>query len=205
MNKDNTSDDDKQLWALATRDITPIKREKSNETNVKQKKSNNSLSHTNITTQNTQRSKKQESSYTTSPNGKKKNATNHTENLKNEIKDPTNRSKQPYGKEIDFRTSQKLSRGQIPIDATLDLHGMNQTEAYSTLIRFIKNAHNKGQRHILIITGKGKNSEGILRMNVPLWLKDPAVDLLILETRIARREHGGKGALSLLIRRNRNL
>lgn len=181
MTKDNTPDDDEKLWSHATRDTTPIKREKLQ---------GSSPSHTGVSNKKPNEKDKQEANRPAQPKEKHK-----------KIEQPERLA----GKEIDSRTAQKLKRGQIPIDATLDLHGMNQPEAHSTLIRFIQNAYNKGQRHILIITGKGKSSEGVLRKNVPYWLKDSSIDHLILETRNARREHGGEGALSLLIRRNRAL
>ena len=41
---------------------------------------------------------------------------------------------------IHRRLEQKMSRGQIKIDSTLDLHGMNQEEAKDATINFVRMA-----------------------------------------------------------------
>ena len=56
---------------------------------------------------------------------------------------------------IEPRVRRRLSRGQLPIDATIDLHGMRQSEAHAALNRFILARHHRGDRTVLVITGKG--------------------------------------------------
>lgn len=175
----DSNDDDDALWHYVTRDVEPL--DKNNKTKA-------------INTQTFQQSQKQKPG---TPRPKQ-----------TETHPPTTTAQ---GHEIDRRTAQKLGRGQMPIDARLDLHGMNQPQAHSALTRFIQNAYNTGQRHVLIITGKGRTKSkdaqeyGVLRKNVPYWLKESSIAHLILETKTARKEHGGEGALSILIRRNRSL
>ena len=60
---------------------------------------------------------------------------------------------------IHRRLEQKMSRGQIDIDSTLDLHGMTQEEAKHAIINFIKLANKNNLKIILIITGKGISIE----------------------------------------------
>ena len=48
----------------------------------------------------------------------------------------------------------------LPIDETIDLHGLTQDEAESALDVFIANAKRHGSRKILIIHGKGIHSSG---------------------------------------------
>jgi DNA-nicking Smr family endonuclease len=114
---------------------------------------------------------------------------------------------------LDRRTADRLRRGQLPIDARLDLHGHNREEAHSALIAFVREAHAAGGRCLLVITGKGNRSEpddfgrrpsgGVLRRFIPGWLADPELARRILATAPARPQHGGDGALYLLLRRAR--
>ncbi len=58
-------------------------------------------------------------------------------------------------KPLEPRMRRRLMRGQLPIDATIDLHGMRQVEAHKALTRFIIARHARGDRTLLVITGKG--------------------------------------------------
>jgi transcriptional regulator with XRE-family HTH domain len=50
---------------------------------------------------------------------------------------------------------QRLMRGREEIDGTIDLHGMRQVEARAALGRFIHARWSRGDRTVLVITGKG--------------------------------------------------
>ena len=52
---------------------------------------------------------------------------------------------------IHRRLEQKMSRGQIKIDSTLDLHGMNQEEAKDATINFVRMAKKNNLNIVLII------------------------------------------------------
>lgn len=101
---------------------------------------------------------------------------------------------------LDRRTAEKLRRGKIPIEARLDLHGYSRVQAYEALGQFVLDAYGAGMRCVLVITGK---SGGVLRAGVPEWLDEPDLRALILKTAPARPEHGGEGALYILLRRKR--
>lgn len=126
-----------------------------------------------------------------------------------EPKKPNFVQKEPKkGSEIDRRTEMRLQRGQIPIDAVLDLHGMGQIQARDALIRFIQAAQAAGKRHVLVITGKGKRSgdnqgDGVLKRMTPFWLNEPPLMDLVLSVNTAKPKDGGEGALSVYIRRIR--
>jgi DNA-nicking Smr family endonuclease len=110
----------------------------------------------------------------------------------------------PKGKEVDRSTVQKLSRGQMPIEAVLDLHGMRQYEAYDALKKFINRNYIKGKRCVLVITGKGGASGvGILRQKVPEWLQETDLEPAVLKVTAAKPKDGGAGALYVLLRRRR--
>lgn len=108
---------------------------------------------------------------------------------------------------LDKRTDERLRRGQMEIEARLDLHGMTQDEAQTALGRFLQRCYERGQRSVLVITGQGRNKEnqpdGILRRRVPEWLKTGAAGEIVLRSYPARPKDGGAGARYVLLRRKR--
>jgi DNA-nicking Smr family endonuclease len=92
----------------------------------------------------------------------------------------------------------------LPIEGTIDLHGMTQVEAYRSLHHFLAVSQERGRRCILVITGKGSHSEGVLRAAVPHWLNLPASRGLVLAFAYATPAHGGVGALYVLLKRRRS-
>ncbi|QKC80942.1 Smr/MutS family protein [Mesorhizobium sp. NZP2077] len=106
---------------------------------------------------------------------------------------------------LDDPTLDKLSKGRLPIEGRVDLHGMTQDEAYSLLFSFLHRAHAGGIRYVLVITGKGSSSggDGVLRRAVPAWLSTPAFRPLVSSHDHAARNHGGSGALYIRLRRVR--
>ncbi|SOE16966.1 DNA-nicking Smr family endonuclease [Hoeflea halophila] len=99
----------------------------------------------------------------------------------------------------------KLARGRLPIDGRIDLHGLTQSEAHNLLFGFLARAHERGLRHVLVITGKGasRGSEGALKRVVPVWLAKPEFRFLISGYEDAARGHGGEGALYIRLRREK--
>ncbi len=113
---------------------------------------------------------------------------------------------------LDRRSALRLKRGQVSIDATLDLHGMTQVRARSELGRFLAKAISRGHRTLLVITGKGDRARewwnrdgepGVLRRGVPAWLRDHPQARNILAISNASPAHGGAGALYVVLRRQR--
>jgi DNA-nicking Smr family endonuclease len=112
---------------------------------------------------------------------------------------------------IEPKLRRKLMRGRIDIDGTLDLHGMRQTEARSALIRFLTARYARGDRTILVITGKGLKKvdgdgtriveRGVLRAMLPAWLAEPVLAPLIAGWDSAAQGHGGEGAFYVRLRR----
>jgi DNA-nicking Smr family endonuclease len=107
--------------------------------------------------------------------------------------------------DVDGRTLDRLRRGRLRPEERLDLHGLTQEKAHRALTRFIARAYTAGVRSIIIITGKGKVSEGggVLRTQVPQWLNTPAIRPRILAFTPAQPKDGGAGALYVLLRRQR--
>jgi DNA-nicking Smr family endonuclease len=117
------------------------------------------------------------------------------------------------GETLSRQTARRLERGHMAVEARFDLHGMRQTEAHAALRRFLKSAQNKGYRHVLVITGKGAESDarrsfyeeerGVLRSSVPHWLAAPDLAHVVLSYTEAPRRLGGEGALFVRLRKGR--
>lgn len=111
---------------------------------------------------------------------------------------------------VDGNTAARVRRGEYPINARLDLHGLSREQAYDALRAGLEAAHAQGKRCMLIITGKGSLSRlrgeasgGVLRGELPRWLNDGALRPYVLAYGEAAPRHGGAGAFYLLIKRKR--
>lgn len=102
---------------------------------------------------------------------------------------------------LDRRSAERLRRGKLPIDGTLDLHGMSREAAHAAVIDYVLTAHATGKRCIILVTGKGR---GVLKENTPHWLNLPPLRDKIIAIETCRPEHGGDGALYVLLRRRRD-
>jgi len=113
---------------------------------------------------------------------------------------------------MDRKAHKAMTRGKLKPEATLDLHGMTLTEAHPELIRFILNTQSHGKRLVLVITGKGKRGDddgpiprrvGVLRHQVPQWLRMPPLAPAVMQVNEAHLKHGGGGAYYVYLRRLR--
>ena len=95
-----------------------------------------------------------------------------------------------------------LRQGNVEIEATLDLHGMTQSEAFDALSSFMRQSLKMGRRHLLIITGKGRLGTGVLRSNLKNWLGQLPEISAILAIRPAAPKHGGDGAFYVVMRKH---
>jgi DNA-nicking Smr family endonuclease len=115
---------------------------------------------------------------------------------------PVPRRLDPAGPvDLDRRSWLRLRRGSYPIDARLDLHGLTQAEAHVRLAAFLAGAQARGNRCVLVITGRGLRRGGTLRENTPRWLETEPNRARVLSFAQARLQHGGEGALYVLLRR----
>lgn len=119
---------------------------------------------------------------------------------------PAKRPPPPLQDALPPKTRRRLARGTITIDATLDLHGMTLAEAEAALTAFVGRARARHQSWLLVITGKGRHSEGgrgegKLRGALPDWLDRGALAGQVVEYAPAAPPHGGGGAFYLRVRR----
>ena len=104
---------------------------------------------------------------------------------------------------LDRRNWQRLKRGQLPLEGLLDLHGATQEAAHQRLGLFLASVQSQGRRCVLIVTGKGRSGDGVLRHMVPRWLNEAGNRERVVAYCPAQLRHGGSGALYVLVRRPR--
>jgi DNA-nicking Smr family endonuclease len=119
---------------------------------------------------------------------------------------------------FDRRTTQKLGRGQVELEARIDLHGENLETARIQLLHFVSTQRHRGVRLVLVITGKGASPfarhtlhghthfhtperEGKLRREVPMWFHEAIFRAHIVGFQPAHPKHGGGGAFYVKLRK----
>ncbi len=101
---------------------------------------------------------------------------------------------------LQTKTIRQLRKGQLPIEAKIDLHGLTINEAEAALTEFLNNCRQQHIRHILVVHGKGShstNSITTIKSAVNAWLREPD---FILAFCSAQPHHGGTGALYALLK-----
>lgn len=115
---------------------------------------------------------------------------------------------------VDKATLRKFKKEEFTVEAVLDLHGLNEDEAFEKVDAFIPQCYNAGKRCIIIITGKGINihstedvfmAKGVLRKQLPQWLNMPRLRGMILVYKHPSERLGGSGAVYILLRRNKEI
>ncbi len=111
---------------------------------------------------------------------------------------------------IDRRNLERLRRGKLPIEATIDLHGDTQAVAHRRLGGFLTRSQAAGRRCVLVITGKGRlgrgqegQEPGVIRASLPRWLNEAPNRERVLAFAQAQPAHGGAGAFYVLLKRRR--
>ena len=97
-------------------------------------------------------------------------------------------------------TLRKLRRGTWPIQDSLDLHGNNTDAARRLLQEFLHEATQRNLRCVLVIHGKGLNSQGgeaVLRELTRHWLTQHRQVLGYCD---AQPRNGGSGAVLVLLK-----
>jgi DNA-nicking Smr family endonuclease len=182
------SDDERTLWGRVTRSIAPLRRRplpaEPAEAAAPAGRSNPFAA--------------------TRPEGMARNAAPAPKSTPKSLPKPA-----PRLEPLDRRQKQRLARGTVPLDARIDLHGRTQSEAHAALLHFLRAAQRDGARFVLVITGKGArvrddwSERGVLKRQVPLWLKLPEFRGYVAGFEDAHIGHGGEGALYVRLRRAR--
>jgi DNA-nicking Smr family endonuclease len=96
----------------------------------------------------------------------------------------------------------KLRRGNLPIDARVDLHGETAESAPKVLEQFLRAQRARGERCVLVVHGKGEHSPGrvgILRGEMAAWLSQGGASVHVAAFATAGNEDGGEGAVYVLL------
>ncbi len=125
---------------------------------------------------------------------------------------------------LDRRTHKAIARGKQAIDRRLDLHGETQASAYTKLRAALFSAYSRGERVVLVVTGKGGRrysqrgddgssafrtrsdfnlGGGVLRTALPVWLASAELAPLVSGFSAADATHGGDGAFYIRVRRRK--
>jgi DNA-nicking Smr family endonuclease len=93
----------------------------------------------------------------------------------------------------------KLGKGQWPVQAYLDLHGMHRDQARAALSDFLRKSKQAKLRSVCVIHGKGIHSQqfAVLPSKVRAWLSQSE---LVQAFCPANTHDGGDGALYVLLR-----
>lgn len=129
--------------------------------------------------------------------------------LREMLSDPVHPEDLETGEELLFirgglqqRLIKRLRRGELAIEAELDLHGMFKQEAREAVVRFLDECRRHRIRCVRIIHGKGHGSHQkrpVLKQYVNHWLQQRDEILAFCS---ARPVDGGTGAIYVLLKRN---
>jgi DNA-nicking Smr family endonuclease len=117
--------------------------------------------------------------------------------------------------DFDRRKMRQIASGKVEIEARIDLPGLRQRDAAERLRAFLLDAHARGLKMVLVITGKGgepqrgdymteqlgEQRRGVLHRSVPQWLAEPELRAVVLGHTPAGVRHGGEGALYVQLRK----
>ena len=113
---------------------------------------------------------------------------------------------------LDASWDRKLSRGLVPPDFTLDLHGHTLDSAHARLDHGLTQALAQGARLLLLITGRPRPSSdhaargerrGAIRAKFLDWLAAGPHASRLAAVRPAHPRHGGAGAVYVVLKRAR--
>jgi DNA-nicking Smr family endonuclease len=119
---------------------------------------------------------------------------------------------------LDRRSERRMTRGQVEIDARIDLHGTGIERARGRLLHFLASSRAEGLRLVLVITGKGASPftrhtlhgsdhfhaperQGRLRRLAPDWFHEREFREHISGFQPAHPRHGGGGAFYVRLRK----
>ncbi len=116
----------------------------------------------------------------------------------------------PRPNTLDGGWDKKLGRGIVIPDSSIDLHGHSLASAHALLDQGLDRAIARGDRVLLLVTGKPPRPEserpharGAIRAAIADWLAASRHADAIAAVRGAHPRHGGAGALYIVLRRGR--
>ena len=89
-----------------------------------------------------------------------------------------------------LKLMKQLKRGLFPVQDYVDLHGLTKQAAEEKVCDFLLQGHRRGLRCVLIVHGRGLNSENhipVLKKRLPAWLNRGPVNKIVLAFSTATR------------------
>jgi len=119
---------------------------------------------------------------------------------------------------LDRRSERRMTRGDVEIEARIDLHGTGIERSRERLLNFLTSSRSEGLRLVLVITGKGASPftrhtlhgkghyhaperQGRLRQLAPEWFHENEFRAHIAGFQPAHPRHGGGGAFYVRLRK----
>ena len=96
---------------------------------------------------------------------------------------------------LDSKIKKQIKSNRLNFDAIIDLHGKTEVQAHESIKNFIKDCYFNNLKSIIIVTGKGTNSKGKLKLKTPLWLKSEDLSKYVVGFETMPHNKGGDGAL----------
>lgn len=91
----------------------------------------------------------------------------------------------------------RMAPEKLPVDDSIDLHGLTLAEAIDRTDAFIAESMRNEYRKVLVIHGKGRDGEGVLRREIRAYLER---DSRTGAMGYPKAELGGRGALWVVLR-----
>lgn len=86
---------------------------------------------------------------------------------------------------------------RLPVDDSIDLHGRTVEEAIVATEQFLGSSVTKGLKKVVVIHGKGRDGQGILKREIRAYLeRHPSTGAM----GYTRGPEGGRGALWVVLR-----
>jgi DNA-nicking Smr family endonuclease len=112
---------------------------------------------------------------------------------------------------LDAGWDNRLLKGSVAPDRSIDLHGHNLATAHALLERALGDAIRQGARLVLVVTGRAASDNprmpptgrGVIRASIADWIAASPCSGHVAAIRNAHPRHGGAGALYLILRRSR--
>ena len=96
---------------------------------------------------------------------------------------------------LNSKIKKQIKNNRLNFDAIIDLHGKTEIQAYELIKNFIKDCYFNNFKNIIIVTGKGPNNKGKLKLKTPLWLKTEVLSKYLVGFETMPHNKGGEGAL----------
>ncbi len=105
---------------------------------------------------------------------------------------------------LDPHVVRRLKRGELALQAHVDLHGLLKEEAKTELESFLAKSRQQGRRCVLVVHGRGLHSKDqvpVLKEALKRWMRTDRFARHVLAFSTARPHDGGAGAVYVLLKK----